>query len=224
MRILNIREAPGVPGASGLDAVTLVDHGMLGMVHFRLGSGEEIGEHVMPLEVIFLVLEGDGVLTVDQEEVSADCGTALRCPAGTPRAWKNPGPDTLRVLVLKLKTSTETGDEHMDIRRIEEQPAADNAHGVDVRRAYESEHALASVITLEPGQALKRHITPVDVFFYVLEGSGTVEVGEESMTVSRDTVIDSPKDVPHCWRNDSGDRLRVLVVKVPKPTKGTKLL
>lgn len=112
----------------------------------------------------------------------------------------------------------------MKTRRVSELSPADNPHGVDVRRLYESDHALASHLTLKPGEQLHRHITPVDVFFYVLEGEGTVEVGEEKMEVSADTVIDSPKDIPHCWYNTGGDILRILVVKVPRPTAKTKLL
>lgn len=112
----------------------------------------------------------------------------------------------------------------MKVSRVSELPPADNPHGVDVRRLYDSEHALASHLALKPGERLHRHITPVDVFFYVLEGEGTVEVGEEKMEVSADTVIDSPKDIPHCWYNTGEDVLRILVVKVPRPTAKTKLL
>jgi len=105
-----------------------------------------------------------------------------------------------------------------------EQPNAKNPHGIDVRRVYESEFALSSVITLQPGEKLIRHITPVDVFFYVLEGTGIVEVGDETETVTQDTVIDSPKEIPHCWYNESDSVLRVLVVKLPNPTGKTILL
>lgn len=112
----------------------------------------------------------------------------------------------------------------MEIRKISEQTPAKNPHGVDVRRVYESVHALSSIITLKPGEKLIRHITPVDVFFYVLEGTGIVEVGDEKETVTSDTVIESPKDIPHCWYNESDALLRVLVVKAPKPTTSSKLL
>jgi len=105
-----------------------------------------------------------------------------------------------------------------------EQPAAKNPHGVDVRRVYDSELALSSHLTLKPGEKLIRHITPVDVFFYVLEGTGIVEVGDEKLEVSQDTAIESPKDIPHCWYNESDSNLRILVVKVPRPTAATKLL
>jgi hypothetical protein len=54
-----------------------------------------------------------------------------------------------------------------------------NPHHVDARKVYDSPHAMAVVITLRPGESLKKHVTPVDVFFYVLEGEGVVEIGDE---------------------------------------------
>ena len=112
----------------------------------------------------------------------------------------------------------------MIVRKMSEQEPAKNPHGVDVRRVYETVNALSSVITLKAGEKLIRHITPVDVFFFVLEGTGIVEVGDEKETVSADTVIESPKDIPHCWYNESTTDLRVLVVKAPKPTSSSQLL
>lgn len=97
-------------------------------------------------------------------------------------------------------------------------------HGVKVARIYDTEHAQAVHITLEPGESLKRHITPVDVFFYVLEGTGVVEIGEERREVARDMLVESPKDIPHSWANESENVFRVLVVKVPRPITSTKVL
>jgi quercetin dioxygenase-like cupin family protein len=99
-----------------------------------------------------------------------------------------------------------------------------NPHHVDARKIYESPHAMAVVITLKPGEALKKHITPVDVFFYVLEGTGVVEIGDEKQTVGKDMLVESPARVPHRWTNESTAVFRVLVVKVPKPAEETKLL
>jgi quercetin dioxygenase-like cupin family protein len=99
-----------------------------------------------------------------------------------------------------------------------------NPHHVDARKIYESPHAVAVVITLQPGESLKKHLTPVDVFFYVLEGSGIVEIGDEKQTVGKDMLVESPAKVPHRWINDSSEVFRVLVVKVPKPTEETRLL
>lgn len=112
----------------------------------------------------------------------------------------------------------------MQTTAVMEQETIRNPHGVDVRKLYDTERAQAMHITLEPGQSLKRHVTPVDVFFYVLEGTGVVEIGDERREVGSDTLIDSPARVAHCWHNESERVLRVLVVKVPRPTEGTRIL
>lgn len=112
----------------------------------------------------------------------------------------------------------------MNTITLSEAEPRENPHGVDVRKLYDTEDAQAMHITLAPGEALKRHITPVDVFFYVLEGTGVVEIGEEKRTVSADTLIESPKHVVHCWYNESDAPVRVLVVKAPRPTGKTRLL
>ncbi|UCG38212.1 MAG: cupin domain-containing protein [bacterium] len=99
-----------------------------------------------------------------------------------------------------------------------------NPHGVDARKLYDTEHAQAVVITLQPGERLRKHATPVDVIFFVLQGTGIVEIGEERREVGADTLIDSPARVPHCWYNESGATLRILVVKVPRQTEPSRLL
>ena len=108
--------------------------------------------------------------------------------------------------------------------KVAEADALKNPHQVKVSKLYDTEHAQAMHITLEPGESLKKHITPVDVFFYVIEGTGVVEIGEEREEIGTDTLVDSPAKIPHCWYNESGKVLRVLVVKVPRPTETTRLL
>mgnify|MGYP006304169047 CR=1 FL=1 len=108
--------------------------------------------------------------------------------------------------------------------KISEAEARKNPHNVDARKLYDSQHAMVTHIKLEPGEKLKRHITPVDAIFFVLEGKGIVEIGDEKQEVEKDTLIDSPAKIPHCWYNESDEVLRVLVTKVPKPAESTKLL
>lgn len=109
----------------------------------------------------------------------------------------------------------------IQIRDTETNP---NPHGIETKKIYDTEHAMAVHILLKPGESLKRHITPVDVFFYVLEGKGVVEVGDEKKEVVADTLIESPARIPHCWYNESDAVLRVLVVKVPRPKESTRIL
>ena len=67
----------------------------------------------------------------------------------------------------------------MEITKVEEAASSKNPHGVDARPVYAHENAQVVILTLKPGESLRRHITPVDVFFYVLDGEGIVEVGEK---------------------------------------------
>ena len=95
---------------------------------------------------------------------------------------------------------------------------------VDARAISDTESAQVVHITLQPGEALKKHITPVDVVFYVLEGLGVVEIGEERASVCADTLIESPAKIPHRWINESERPMRMLVVKTPRPKEATKML
>ncbi len=109
----------------------------------------------------------------------------------------------------------------MKMKKLVDVGIMDNAHNVDARNLYSSPDAMITVITLEPGQSLKRHITPVDVAFYVLSGTGIVEVGDEKQSVGPDTLVESPRDIIHCWSNESDQLLRFMVVKAPRPTTKT---
>ncbi len=102
--------------------------------------------------------------------------------------------------------------------------AHENPHQVDVRKLYDHDNAQVMHITLQPGQALKPHITPVDVFFYILEGEVDVLVGEKTIKVEADNLVESPKDIVHCLANQSEAPARILVVKAPKPIAKPRLL
>lgn len=112
----------------------------------------------------------------------------------------------------------------MKITVVKETPIAETPHKLDVRKLYDNDSAQAMHITLQPGEALKPHTTPVDVFFYILEGTPEVLVGVEKIQVQADSLVESPKDVVHCLYNNSSAIARILVVKAPKPTTQSKLL
>jgi hypothetical protein len=93
-----------------------------------------------------------------------------------------------------------------------------NPHFVDARKIYESPHAVAVVITLMPGEALEKHVTQVDIFFYVVEGSGFIETGEKQ-TVVKDMLVESALRSRIAGLTITLLFFRVLVVKVQKSTK-----
>jgi quercetin dioxygenase-like cupin family protein len=98
--------------------------------------------------------------------------------------------------------------------KVDETKPFQNGHMVDARKILETTGAEVIHMTLTAGQALKKHTTPVDVFFYILAGKGEVEIGDETQTVEKDTVIDSPKGIPHLLRNTGDGAFKFLVVKL----------
>lgn len=106
----------------------------------------------------------------------------------------------------------------MKINSYKDIPATNNPHGVDARKIHSTEHVQAVHIHLKPGEHLLKHTTSVDVFFYVLEGEGIVEIGDEKQSVTKDMLIESPKNIAHCLYNEGVTDFRVLVVKTPAPS------
>ncbi len=112
----------------------------------------------------------------------------------------------------------------MKIIKVAETIIKDTPHKVDSRLLYDKDNAQAVHITLQPEEALKPHITPVDVFFYILEGTPTIHIGDEKQTVEPDWLVESPKNIVHYISNSSNKVARILVVKAPKPEGMTRLL
>ena len=106
-------------------------------------------------------------------------------------------------------------------KKLSNVPVMDTAHNVDARNLYNKESAMITIITLKPGQSLKRHITPVDVAFFVLKGKGIVEIGDEKETIESNTLVESPKDIMHSWYNENDEDLVFMVIKAPRPDKKT---
>jgi quercetin dioxygenase-like cupin family protein len=102
----------------------------------------------------------------------------------------------------------------MRVTKVYDTACFQNVHAVEAKEIYDTKGAQVIHMSLEPGQSLKKHVTPVDVFFYILEGKGVVEIGDESQEVEKDEIIDSPKGIPHLLRNNGVGIFRFLVVKL----------
>ncbi|GET29381.1 cupin domain-containing protein [Prolixibacter sp. SD074] len=112
----------------------------------------------------------------------------------------------------------------MIARTIHSTPKKENPHGVEVHKMYDDPTAQIMHMTLQPGEGLKPHTTPVDVTFYVLEGRPTVLIGEETKHFEEDTLIESPAHIVHSLLNESEQVARVLVIKAPRPSGPGKMV
>lgn len=69
----------------------------------------------------------------------------------------------------------------MIITKIKDTPKVDTPQKVNAQKLYDTQHAQVMHITLQAGESLRPHITPVDVFFFILEGTVDVMVGNEKL-------------------------------------------
>ena len=105
----------------------------------------------------------------------------------------------------------------MIIRKYAEQAIKETSHKMDVREMYNKEFAQANLLALMPGESLKPHITPVDHFFFIVEGTPTIHIGYENEQCEVDSLIESPAGIVHYISNESDSVARILVVKAPRP-------
>lgn len=69
-----------------------------------------------------------------------------------------------------------------------------NIRGVDSRVLVDHENAIIKELILKPFQEIPSHIVPVDVTFFVLQGSGKIRIGTETYDVKEHSVVVCPKN------------------------------
>jgi mannose-6-phosphate isomerase-like protein (cupin superfamily) len=81
-----------------LDRRVLQEIGFLAIA--RLEPGREISSHVDPMEEIYMVLSGTGIMRVADEEKQVGPGDATWLPKGLPHSLSNSGNEDLVILVV----------------------------------------------------------------------------------------------------------------------------
>ena len=70
----------------------------------------------------------------------------------------------------------------------------------------------------EPGQEHAPHVHEgQDKLYFILEGSGVVQIGEQTEVLSAGDAAYAPSGVPHSIRNRGPSRLVTMVVMAPPP-------
>ena len=110
------------------------------------------------------------------------------------------------------------------IKAVDSVPVKERPHDAHVRVLHDNKDVQVVHITIEQGKALRKHITPVDAAFFIIEGVATVEIGDESADVEANTLVHSPAKIPHRVSNNGKERLSFIVIKTPRPTEKTAIL
>jgi len=100
MRIQNLENAPKVP--IELEAYLLHSENTVELIHLLLKPGEQLAEHNNPFDVIFFVIEGSGILTINGESKNLKATDTLKVTSEINRGWENNSDKDLKILVIKL--------------------------------------------------------------------------------------------------------------------------
>ena len=100
MKIHNLGNSPKVP--FDLEAFILHSEKQIEIVHLKLSPGEKLEEHKNPFDVIFFVIEGSGILTIDGTNYNLLSNDVLKVTSEKNRGWENTSDMDLRILVIKL--------------------------------------------------------------------------------------------------------------------------
>lgn len=107
----------------------------------------------------------------------------------------------------------------MEIIKLAARPLMQTAWGIQGKMVIDLPDIGIINLILKPGESVPSHKTPVDVLFQVIEGEGTITVGEESAVVSAGDIVVSPAQIPHSLEATQGCLFSVYVMKVPNTKK-----
>lgn len=107
----------------------------------------------------------------------------------------------------------------MQVIKIDALPFMQTAWGIKGRLVLDMPAVGIINLLMEAGEQVPAHKTPVDVLFQVVEGAGTVSVGDESQVVRTGDIVVSPAQIPHALIADQGTLFSVYVIKVPNTKK-----
>jgi len=96
---LNIYEAPKVQAK--LDGRIMFSGEKNEIIHLSLKSGEKIDLHDNPVNVVFYIIDGNGIFVTPDKEVNVKKDMRIYVATGEPRGLRNNSQTPLEVLVIK---------------------------------------------------------------------------------------------------------------------------
>ncbi len=94
----------------------------------------------------------------------------------------------------------------------------ENSEKMQKTTLFSGEHLMLGLNCLLPGQEHRLHShMEQDKFYLVLEGEGTFQVAEETMTAGEGEIIWAPAGIIHAVLNATTERLVLLVGIAPGP-------
>lgn len=100
MKLTTLDNAEKVP--FNLDGRKMFTNEKVELIHLSLNPNEEVAQHSNPFDVIFYIVEGEGIISIDGETLPVKPNYTLFIERDKQRGMVNTGSANLRVLVLKV--------------------------------------------------------------------------------------------------------------------------
>lgn len=79
----------------------------------------------------------------------------------------------------------------------------------------QAENFVMGYVELEPGGSVPMHDHVQEEVYYIVEGNGTIEVGNETREVKTGDAVYIPPNDPHCLTNTSTKQMTMMFVYSP---------
>lgn len=103
----------------------------------------------------------------------------------------------------------------MKVISMEDIEGQTNKRGIESKQLLKHDNAQIMNLILQPDDEVPPHSVPVNVFFYVVSGSGTIKIDEEQAVVEEKDIVPCPPETEMSLSADQGEEFTVLNVKTP---------
>jgi mannose-6-phosphate isomerase-like protein (cupin superfamily) len=184
----------------------------------ELGPGRSREIDVGAVEETLFVLEGHGTAQVAGEAHGLEPEVGLYLPPGSRFELRNPGPDTLRVVAVRVPNPDPAPDSRPASSRLADQTLEPATTQREFRIVADPGSGLRSAthfVGYIPPDRAPDHFHTYDEVIYVIDGEGVMHAGDFEQRLSPGACIQLPARTVHCVENTGTAPMRVVAVFRP---------
>ncbi len=102
MKVIKVNELPYMQTGWGVKGKPIIDMPEVGIINLVLEPGEKVPSHKTPVDVLFQIIEGNGLITIGEEEQVVESGNIVVSPAQIPHSLEANQGSIFSVYVIKV--------------------------------------------------------------------------------------------------------------------------
>lgn len=106
----------------------------------------------------------------------------------------------------------------MSVIKLDDLKSEKNMRGIMTKDVLKNDNVQVKNLLLEKGDVIPEHKVPVDVFFHVIEGRGTIQIGDNEYELEETDFITCPPNTKMKVMANKDKNFNILNVKTPSMT------